>query len=557
MIQLKECQLNWDQNEQLIPVGKKTFLDDCYIDFQKLVEDAGTRYLLQIHPKQSLHFNSVKCIFTSNTSTSAKFFSNGFQSWSASKLVNTNEVIEERKNSIPRNILDGRNTNSKPNSSWTYGYIQDGSNNLLIGSLNESTGFTILNYLPEKAAIEVTIDCAGLHMEHSFPILDIWVAEGESLNSLLENYSAKFPTKEIKKLLLYSGAQQESEVTSALKIIQKHNIRFDTFLLPPGSHAEIGDWLTANAEKFPNGFAAVGNQIKSGNLNPAIWIAPLICSQQSNLFKNHPDWILKEENGKPLKIRTTPEWGNLYALNFKHASVQDYLIGVIHTLIEKWGFDCIYVDYLFVACLGKEAKQTNGQLMNEVIEFLNTQVGEKTWIAGGVPIGSALANVKYVEVGNLVIEQKKNPWWNFFGKPVYEGAGIDFSNFIERHHLNNVAFGNAMNLFSEMEKLKSLTGQQELSVVRAQSLLGCVTNSTSSLNDVSNSYIEGLVAAAKLRNAKMVKAVTLGTGLFEIQFEASGQRGIAWFNLTEELRKFTKGSVAKEIGAYESFVFKL
>lgn len=105
----------------------------------------------------------------------------------------------------------------------------------------------------------------------------------------------------------------------------------------------MGDWLeTGNA--FGGGVANVLKEIKDKKLEPAIWVAPFIASPQSKLFKEHPDWMVKDENGKPMRSDKVGfgGWrqGPWYALDGTHPEVQQYFTALFKTMREKWG--CTY-----------------------------------------------------------------------------------------------------------------------------------------------------------------------------------------------------------------------
>jgi alpha-galactosidase len=105
----------------------------------------------------------------------------------------------------------------------------------------------------------------------------------------------------------------------------------------------MGDWLDAG-KAFGGDIQSVLKEVKSKNLEPAIWVAPFIASPQSTLFKEHPDWMVKDANGDPLRSDKIGfgGWrqGPWYVLDGTHPAVQKYLEELFRTLREKWG--CTY-----------------------------------------------------------------------------------------------------------------------------------------------------------------------------------------------------------------------
>ena len=100
----------------------------------------------------------------------------------------------------------------------------------------------------------------------------------------------------------------------------------------------MGDWLDAGSA-FGGDVSTVLKQIQSKNMEPAIWVAPFIASPQSKLFRDHPDWMVKDKSGQPLRSDKIGfgGWrlGPWYVLDGTHPSVQKYLTGLFQTMHEN------------------------------------------------------------------------------------------------------------------------------------------------------------------------------------------------------------------------------
>lgn len=105
----------------------------------------------------------------------------------------------------------------------------------------------------------------------------------------------------------------------------------------------MGDWLDAG-KAFGGDVTTVLKQIQSKHLEPAIWVAPFVASPESRLFKEHPDWMVKDADGKPLRSDKIGfgGWrqGPWYVLDGTHPEVQKYFRELFKTMREKWG--CTY-----------------------------------------------------------------------------------------------------------------------------------------------------------------------------------------------------------------------
>ena len=110
-----------------------------------------------------------------------------------------------------------------------------------------------------------------------------------------------------------------------------------------GYQPAMGDWLeTGNA--FGGQVQAVLKQIRDRGFEPAIWVAPFIAEAESNVFKQHPEWFVKDDEGRPLRADrvTFGGWrrGPWYALDGTHPEAQAHLERVFTTMRHEWG--CTY-----------------------------------------------------------------------------------------------------------------------------------------------------------------------------------------------------------------------
>ncbi|TAN01746.1 MAG: alpha-galactosidase [Chitinophagaceae bacterium] len=112
----------------------------------------------------------------------------------------------------------------------------------------------------------------------------------------------------------------------------------------------MGDWLD-KGKSFGGDLSQVLRQIKSKGLQPAIWVAPFIASPQSRLFKEHPDWMVKDKDGQPLRSDKVGfgGWrlGPWYVLDGTNPAVQNYLTQLFRTMRKKWGCTYFKLDALY------------------------------------------------------------------------------------------------------------------------------------------------------------------------------------------------------------------
>lgn len=93
-------------------------------------------------------------------------------------------------------------------------------------------------------------------------------------------------------------------------------------------HAGLGDWI-ANPEKLPNGVAGLANKIENLGMKFGLWVELEMVNQDSELYRLHPEWILKTPG------RRTSQGRFQYVLDFSRREVRDYIYEMILKILEE------------------------------------------------------------------------------------------------------------------------------------------------------------------------------------------------------------------------------
>lgn len=90
----------------------------------------------------------------------------------------------------------------------------------------------------------------------------------------------------------------------------------------------LGDWQV-NREKIPSGIGGLARRIHGLGMQFGIWIEPEMINEDSNLFREHPDWCLKIPGRLP-----NVERGQL-VLDMGSKEVRDYLFAEISAILRE------------------------------------------------------------------------------------------------------------------------------------------------------------------------------------------------------------------------------
>ena len=100
--------------------------------------------------------------------------------------------------------------------------------------------------------------------------------------------------------------------------------------------SSLGDWYV-NKNKLPNGVSGLAEKINELDLDFGIWVEPEMVSPDSDLYREHPDWVIE------VPERPNSEGRNQLILDFSRREVQDYIIDVLSDLFA--GANISYVKW--------------------------------------------------------------------------------------------------------------------------------------------------------------------------------------------------------------------
>ena len=118
----------------------------------------------------------------------------------------------------------------------------------------------------------------------------------------------------------------------------------DLFVLDDGwfrsgltSESPIGDWKCIE-EKLPGGIKYVADLIHKKGLKFGLWFEPEAISKNSDLYKEHPEWVLHVPSYVPVQGRKE------YLLDLSREDVRNYIIGIFDQYLKDGDIDYIKWD---------------------------------------------------------------------------------------------------------------------------------------------------------------------------------------------------------------------
>ncbi|MET1054718.1 MAG: alpha-galactosidase, partial [Pedobacter sp.] len=128
----------------------------------------------------------------------------------------------------------------------------------------------------------------------------------------------------------------ENKLAELLKDTKKLGV--ELFLLDDGwfankyprnnDHAGLGDWQE-NKSKLPNGISSLVKEATGNGVKFGIWIEPEMVNPKSELYEQHPDWVIKQPAREETYFR------NQLVLDLSNPEVQDFVYGIVDQLFTK------------------------------------------------------------------------------------------------------------------------------------------------------------------------------------------------------------------------------
>lgn len=346
-----------------------------------------------------------------------KFFANGFQSWTDTKEFTKNEIMRDAglignslfgkifglKNVGDYNFVKQEKVPGKFHS-FSFAYVTAGKGIDFVGSLNDRTGYTIIYADMNGNKLAYSKDLEGITISDSYEILDLYFDNGD-YDQVFDRYFEALNIKPLtdKKIKGYTSwynyYQNISEdiIIRDLESISKNTDLVNTFQIDDGYQTAVGDWLSINKEKFPNGMKPVADKIHGKGYKAGLWLAPFGAEKNSKVAKEHPDWLIKNEKGKPIMVGAN--WGGFYPLDMENPEARAYVKNVFDVVLNDWGFDMVKLDFLYATSIIPNNNKTRGQLCYESIDFLRECVGEKEILGCGVQQMPCFGKFEYMRIG--------------------------------------------------------------------------------------------------------------------------------------------------------------
>ncbi len=241
-----------------------------------------------------------------------------------------------------------------------YNYICFSENNrvLLLGATSCRSYSTEIRVNREKLQLVQIIEGRKIPASSFLELESYTVIEGNDKNCVMEKFASfliknhpAIPYKEVPdgwcSRYCYGPHITQNDIMKNMAVAGKKYPALKYIQIDDGYQPHMGDWLL-QTKKFPQKMEDICLQIRESGFEPAMWVAPFIASQKSELLKNHSDWFVKDRNGKPLCTSevTFKGWRDApwYFLDPTHPEAIEYLKNVFTVMKKQWKVNYFKLD---------------------------------------------------------------------------------------------------------------------------------------------------------------------------------------------------------------------
>ena len=183
-----------------------------------------------------------------------------------------------------------------------------------------------------------------------------------------------------------------------LSLMEQERILYEQVQLR-GVHPREGDWLHVHKD-FRGKLGFITRRIEHNGMTPGLAFSPLCVSTGSELYKQHPEWMMQDMKGD-----ITP------VLDITRKEVREYLIEIMTTFREQWGFKAFHLQglsCLLLPLMKKNNSLESGNLLSYTLSFFSENAGKGVSLSSeGIPYLPAMGNVSIMYSAGVTSPDQK------------------------------------------------------------------------------------------------------------------------------------------------------
>ncbi|MBV5348102.1 alpha-galactosidase, partial [bacterium] len=147
-------------------------------------------------------------------------------------------------------------------------------------------------------------------------------------------YAYKFTDKDI-----YENTEKIKQLAPEANLIQ----------IDAGWYAQRGDFTISRSD-LPGGMKEVADRIKAAGMTPGVWIDGFRANTDSEVFKNHPEYFLHDNDGHAiiqLRRPEGPDKDRVY-IDYSHPGAIAHMAECIRVITKEMGIPYLKIDFMLL-----------------------------------------------------------------------------------------------------------------------------------------------------------------------------------------------------------------
>ncbi len=188
----------------------------------------------------------------------------------------------------------------------------------------------------------------------------------------------------------YFSKVTENDIYENLDYVATHRDEYplEYFQIDDGYQPALGDWLKPSTQ-FPSGIEAVCRRIASKGIKPGLWFAPFMIESTSDVYREHPEWLVKNAAGEilhPIKWRGVPS----AILDCTVPAALDWLrnlfrqvraAGCVYIKLDFMMYECCVLDGVYA-----DPKATRAQALRRGLLAIREGIGADAFILAATTV---------------------------------------------------------------------------------------------------------------------------------------------------------------------------
>ncbi|MCD8308162.1 MAG: alpha-galactosidase [Clostridia bacterium] len=431
------------------------------------IYEDGMRTAIAVFAREPVTLLSATIAVPHAYAQDERIFVNGYQSWTDTREYaageSLNDIMRLPKFLVNMFSLDGYGDSAfkQYRKKVLHGYDISWAKDFFIGSFNSASAYLIINHDVPENRIVLESDISGLHLEAGGSIC-------------LFNYTTDrdffmnaYPEKDIPDILGYTSWYNwyedidEHKILSALDGIGDP---FELFQIDDGYETAVGDWMSVDPVKFPNGLEGIVRKIHDKGLKAGIWLAPLAAESKSRVYREHPDWFFDWKAGG--------NWSGFYGLNSDSEEAMQYMEDCLRHYADM-GFDFFKLDFLYAVNPRKITTRTRAQTTQQAYERIRRALPDKLILGCGAMIMNSTL-FDYLRIGPDVSLKFDDVWYMKYMHRERISTRVTLQNTIYRSFMDKRLFGCDPDVFILRNENNSLSEAQKEALITINALFGSV-----------------------------------------------------------------------------------